>query len=205
VAGGGGGALKVAVTDAGFASNIVQVALPEQAPVHPVKVELELGVAVSATDVPVAKLALHVAPQLMPAGALVTVPIPAPESVTVSSTVAGGGGAEALNVAVTDVGAASNSVHAPVPEQAPVHPVKVELALGFAVSVTDVPAVKLALHVGPQLSPDGVLVTVPPPDPASKTVSGMAEAEVEMRWDEPQLVRRIERKATERRREATSA
>jgi hypothetical protein len=49
------------------------------------------------------KLALHVSPQLMPEGALVTVPAPVPEFVTVSCTVAGGGGAEALNVAVTDV------------------------------------------------------------------------------------------------------
>jgi len=78
-------------------------AMPEHAPVHPVKAEPSLGFAVSVTGVPVAKLALHVSPQLMPAGALVTVPAPLPEAVTVSCTVAGGGGAEALNIAVTDV------------------------------------------------------------------------------------------------------
>jgi hypothetical protein len=78
-------------------------AVPEHAPVHPVKVEPSLGFAVSVTDVPVAKFALHVNPQLMPAGALVTVPVPLPESVTVSLTVAGGGDAEPLNVAVTVV------------------------------------------------------------------------------------------------------
>jgi len=77
----------------------------------------------------------------------------------------------ALNVAVIDAELASTIVQAPVPEQAPVHPVKVELAIGFAVSVTDVPAAKLALHVGPQLSPDGLLVIVPPPEPAFSTVS----------------------------------
>jgi hypothetical protein len=55
------------------------------------------------TDVPTVKLALHVSPQLMPAGVLVTVPVPVPDFVTVSCTVVGGGGAEALNVAVTAV------------------------------------------------------------------------------------------------------
>ena len=77
--------------------------MPEHAPVHPANVELAPGLAVSVTDVPVVKLALHVGPQLIPAGALVTVPVPVPDSVTVSCTVAGGGGAEALKVAVTDV------------------------------------------------------------------------------------------------------
>ena len=84
---------------------------------------------------------------------------------------AGGGGAEALNVAVIDVELASTIMHAPVPEQAPVHPVSVELAMGFAVSVTAVPVAKLALHAAPQLSPDGLLVIVPSPDPAFSTVS----------------------------------
>lgn len=81
---GGGGVLKVAVTDVEAASTTVHVPVPVQAPVHPVKVELAPGVAVSVTEVPVAKLAVQVAPQLMPAGALVTAPDPAPESVTVS-------------------------------------------------------------------------------------------------------------------------
>ena len=58
--------------------------VPEHAPVHPEKLEPSLGCAVSVTDVPVVKLALQVNPQLMPAGALVTVPVPLPEVVTVS-------------------------------------------------------------------------------------------------------------------------
>ena len=81
----------------------MHVPVPEHAPIHPAKIEFAPGLAVSVTDVPTVKLALHVAPQLMPAGALVTVPVPAPESVTVSCTVVGGGGGEALNVAVTAV------------------------------------------------------------------------------------------------------
>jgi hypothetical protein len=59
-------------------------AVPEHAPVHPVKVEPALGVAVNRTDVPVGKAALHVSPQLMPSGTLVTVPVPVPEVATVS-------------------------------------------------------------------------------------------------------------------------
>jgi hypothetical protein len=81
----------------------VHVPVPVHAPVHPVNTELAPGLAVSVTDVPTVKLALHVSPQLMPAGVLVTVPVPVPDFVTVSCTVAGGGGAEALKVAVTAV------------------------------------------------------------------------------------------------------
>jgi hypothetical protein len=97
-----GAAERVAPTAVSLSRVRVHGAVPEHAPVHAIKVEPSLGFAVSVTDVPVAKLALHVEPQLIPAGALVTVPVPPPESVTVSTTVAGGGCAEALNVAVTD-------------------------------------------------------------------------------------------------------
>jgi hypothetical protein len=57
----------------------VQVLVPVQAPAHPVNVELALGVGVSVTAVPAAKLASHVLPQLMPAGALVITPVPVPD------------------------------------------------------------------------------------------------------------------------------
>jgi hypothetical protein len=62
-------------------------------------------------------------------------------------------------------------VQVPVPVHDPVHPAKIELSSGFAFSVMDVPAVKLAVHVSPQLMPAGVLVTVPDPVPESVTVS----------------------------------
>ena len=53
-------------------------------PVQPLKVEPMAGMAVSITTVPLAKLAEQVAPQVMPAGALVTVPLPVPALETVS-------------------------------------------------------------------------------------------------------------------------
>src|SRR5262245_60524810 len=52
--------------------------------------------------------------------------------------------------------------HRPVPLQAPPQPLNVEPAAAVAVSVTTVRLVYLALHVGGQLMPVGVLVTVPP-------------------------------------------
>jgi hypothetical protein len=59
-----------------------QEALPEQAPLQPEKVDPGAGAAVSVTTVPELKPALHVAPQLMPAGEDVTVPLPVPAFVT---------------------------------------------------------------------------------------------------------------------------
>jgi hypothetical protein len=53
---------------------MLQSAVPEQAPDHPAKDDPPLGVAVRVKLVPVLKLAEHVAPQLIPAGLLVTVP-----------------------------------------------------------------------------------------------------------------------------------
>jgi len=53
-------------------------------PVKPAKVDPEFGVAVSVTAVPLAKLALHVVPQVIPAGELVTDPAPVPAAATLS-------------------------------------------------------------------------------------------------------------------------
>ena len=66
----------------------VQVPVPEQLPpLQPVKVEPAAGAAVKVTAVPLANAAEHVAPQEMPAGALVTVPVPAPLELTISGKV----------------------------------------------------------------------------------------------------------------------
>src|SRR5439155_724963 len=145
----------------------VQVPVPEHPPpLQPVKVEPAASAAVRVTAVPLVKLAEQVAPQLRPAGELVTVPLPVPAGVTVSAKVG------SVNVAVTVVAAETVTVHVPVPEQPPpVQPVKVEPAAGAAVSVTAVPLVKLAEQVAPQLMPVGELVTVPLPVPDGVTVS----------------------------------
>ena len=97
-------------------------------------------------------------------------------------------------------------MHALVPEHAPDQPANSELASGFATSVTCVPLSKFAVHAAPQLIPAGLLVTVPPPVPALWMVSPIDKGEVSWgAWDEPQPVNRIERIATEQRREATFA
>ncbi len=161
------GRLKVAVTVVAVETVTTQVPVPEHPPpLQPLKVEPAAGLAVSVTAVPLAKLAEQVAPQVMPAGELVTVPLPVPAGVTVRVKVCG------VKVAVTVVAAETVTTQVPVPEQPPpLQPVKVEPAAGVAVSVTAVPLVKLAEQVAPQLIPAGELVTVPLPVPAWLTVS----------------------------------
>ena len=69
------------------------------------------------------------APQLIPAGLLVTVP--RPTLLTVSF---------GLKVAVTLLAAVMATLHVPVPAQAPVQPANCQPAAGVAVRVTPVPA-----------------------------------------------------------------
>jgi hypothetical protein len=78
-------ALKLAVT-CWFALSVnVQVGLaPLQPPVHPANDEFAPAVSVSVTWVPLAKLALHDEPHLMPTGLLLIVPPPAPAALTLS-------------------------------------------------------------------------------------------------------------------------
>ena len=114
---------------------ILQVPVPEHAPVQPANTEFASGAAVSVTAVPVLKLAVHVLPQLIPAGELVTVPPPVPVSVTSI------GNEVDVNDADTACAEFMVTEQAPVPEHAPLHPEKAEPAAGVAVSVTTVPAV----------------------------------------------------------------
>ena len=65
------------------ASIVTEPSLQSGSPPKPAKVEPASGVAVSVTTVPVAKAAEQVAPQSIPAGLLVTVPVPAPSLLTV--------------------------------------------------------------------------------------------------------------------------
>jgi len=75
----------VAVTVVLALSVTVQVPVPVQPPpLQPLNVDPAAGVAVKVTTVPLAYAAMQLAPQEMPAGLLVTVPIPAPVLLTVS-------------------------------------------------------------------------------------------------------------------------
>lgn len=159
------GKVNVAVTDMFPLRVTEQVVVPAHAPDHPANVEPAAGVAVSVTAVPLAKLALHVVPQLMPVGELVTVPAPVPARVTFST----GSAATTLKVAVTVVVVFMLKTHALVPLQPPDHPAKVEPSAGLAVRVMLVPEEKVAVQVDPQLMPDGLLLTLPLPVPANFT------------------------------------
>src|SRR3989442_27767 len=150
VTGGGGEPVRVQVPGPG-----------QRPPLQPVKVEPAAGAAVRVTAVPLEKLAEQVAPQVIPTGELVTVPLPVPALLTVSAKVG------SVNVAVTVVAALRVTVQVPVPEHPPpLQPLKVEPAAGVAVNVTAAPLAKLAEQVAPQLMPAGALVTGPLPGPA---------------------------------------
>ncbi len=73
--------------------------------------------------------------QLIPAGELLTVPVPVPASDTVSANCTTG----AVKVAVTARAWLMVTEQLPVPEQAPVQPAKVEPDVGVAVNATRVP------------------------------------------------------------------
>jgi hypothetical protein len=110
------------------------VPVPEQPPLQPEKVEPAAGVAVSVTAVPEVKEVEQVAPQEIPAGELMTVPLPVPDLATVSAK------DDCTKLAVTVVAAFTVTAHVPVPEQPPpLQPLNVEPAAGAAVKVTTVP------------------------------------------------------------------
>jgi hypothetical protein len=68
--------VKVAVTARAVLIVTVQPPVPLQAPLQPLKTQPLVAVAVKVTFVPLENPALHVDGQLMPAGLLVTVPLP---------------------------------------------------------------------------------------------------------------------------------
>jgi hypothetical protein len=73
---------------------------PHLGPFQPVTIEPAAGIGVKVTTVPVGNPAVHVEPQLMPAGWLVTVPDPEPPFWTVRVDI--GIGTPALKMAVTE-------------------------------------------------------------------------------------------------------
>ena len=148
---------------------------PEQAPLHPAKVEPIAGAGVKATLVPIPKLALQVAGQDIPPGLLSTRPVPVPFSVTVSVTE--GSGAAAVKVAATVGLPTMTTVHDElVPLQpAPLKPLNVDPLAGVALIVTLLPVANSAAHVPGQEIPLGLLVTMPMPLPPTVTVSRSVE------------------------------
>jgi hypothetical protein len=159
--------VKVAVTDLLWFMLTVHVPVPVHAPLQPLKVEVPDGTAVKVTDVFLTYGSEQSAPQLIPTGLLVTVPVLVPAFVTVRMTA----WASTLNAAVTDLAESIVTVHVPVPVQAPDQPAKTDAALGVAVRVTELPGMKSAEHAGKQFTPAGLLVTIPLPPPSSATDS----------------------------------
>ena len=138
--------------------------MPVHAPDHLSNTESESGVALRVIFAPARKALLHVVPQSIPVGLLVTVPSPSPFLVTLSvkfpDAVAG------LNVAVTVTSELSVTVQIPAPvHPPPLQPENTEPLAATAVRATLVSLAKLAEHVLPQLIPVGPLVTVPVPVP----------------------------------------
>ena len=163
----------------------LHVPVPVHGPDHPAKVVPASGADVNTTAVPLGKLAVQLCGQLIPAGVLVTVPAPLPTLFTVSWM----GEAVALKVAVTEVAAFREMVQVVlVPLQPPDQSANLEPDLAAAVSLTDLPSVNFAVHVLPQLTPEGLLVTVPAPLPALFTVS-WTDVEAPAMQDIPQRPR----------------
>ncbi len=150
-------------------TNIVQGIAPTQEdPLQPANADPLDGDAVKVALDPALKLAEHVLPQEMPAGELVMVPLPGPEELTVIAYCGDGFGFE-VNVAVTLWSELRVTVQAPVPVQAPLQPANADPAFGTAARDTTEPAAKGVEHEKKQLTPEGELVTLPPPVPALVT------------------------------------
>jgi hypothetical protein len=82
---------------------------------------------------PGAKLAVHTVPQSMPAGLDVTRALPEPPNATLNVQ-------ESTNPAVADFAASMTKLQELAnPLHAPPQPLKTEVAVGFAVSLTSVP------------------------------------------------------------------
>jgi hypothetical protein len=114
---------------------------------------------------------LHVPPQLMPAGELVTAPVPVPLGETLSMNCGGGGAVPELKFAVATTAELIVSVQLPVPEQAPLQPIKVDPAFGVAMRVMTVFGSRGEKQALPQSNPSGNDVTRPVPLPAFAIVS----------------------------------
>ena len=156
---------KSAATDCGPLMFTEQVPPAEQAPLQDVNVDPGAGTAVRVTVESWGKLNAHCGAQLIPIGMLFTVPVPNPVTVMIK-------GCTKSNSAPTVTGEFTVRVHGAIPAQkAEFHPANPDPPAGFAVSVTEVPFLKVKPQVLPQSIPAGVLVTLPLPLPEGATVS----------------------------------
>ena len=127
---------KVAVTVVSAVMVTTHVPVPlHPPPDQPVNAMSAFGVAVNVTAVPVLYFSAQSAPHVMPAGELLTEPVPdPPAALTVNMYCF-------TKVAVTVVSAVIVTAHVPVPAQPPPdQPVKIESITAAAVSVTDAPS-----------------------------------------------------------------
>ena len=138
------------------------MSVPEHPPpLQPLKMEPPEGDAVSVTLAPSGKADEQAGPQLMPAGLLVTMPLPAPVLLTERAYEV-----PSVKLAETDVAPVTVTVQVSVPEQPPpLQPEKIEPPVGEAVSVTLVPLRKADEQTAPHRMPGGPLVTLPLPAP----------------------------------------
>ena len=93
-----GGAVKLAETVCAAFMTMTQEPVPVQPPDQPENVEPPVALAVRVTELPVANSAAHALPQLMPAGVLVTMPLPVLFIVNSSGGEEDGGGSSVPGV-----------------------------------------------------------------------------------------------------------
>jgi hypothetical protein len=139
---------------------IVTVPLLQPWPLQPVNLESAPAVAFKVTTVPLSNNAAQVGPQLIPAGVLITLPLPVPFLVSDRENFVWE--LSELNVALQVL--ATSIIIFPV-HPVPLQPAKVEPVAGVAARLASVPFVNDAEQVLPQLMPEGLLVTVPLPVP----------------------------------------
>jgi hypothetical protein len=152
------------VTDFASVIETVHIPAPEQAPPQPAKRESAEAVAVRVTLVYISYDSEQSMPQSMPWGRLVTTPVPVPAFPTVKDT------DFKVKVAVTSLAASMVSVQTPVPLQPPLQPIKRESAAGAAARMTTVFLRYVSEQSDPQSIPEGLLATVPLPEPDLLTV-----------------------------------
>jgi hypothetical protein len=132
------------------------VVTPEQTPPHALSVAFIPGIAARLTGVPATNDAAHVPLEhVIPAGVLVTVPLPLTMTLSVNVW---------MNVADTDRACVIETLHTPIPVQSPPQPPKTKLVLGMGVRITCVWSKYDALHVPDEHErPPRSAVTVPLP------------------------------------------